>query len=221
MSTKRKYEAPRREEQAAATRAAIIDAAAGLFAERGYGATTMAAIAAEARVAPKSVYGLGDKAQLLSLALDRAIAGEAEPSASADSPALRAVLAASTDFDRARLAAALGAHRLLRLYPLYRAFEQAAAVDFAVAERWQDYQERRRQDVRRVVEVVEAVTPLRSGLDTDRATDSLWALIGWQPIALLVEHRGWTEVDIQCWIEDIFVAILLGDTEGLESTASG
>ena len=74
--TPRKYESPRRLERANATRAAIIDAAARLFAERGYGATTMAAIAAEARVSAKSVYALGDKAQLLILALDRAIAGD-------------------------------------------------------------------------------------------------------------------------------------------------
>ena len=44
------YNAPRRAEQAAATRSAIIDAAGRLFAERGYAGTTMAAIAAEARV---------------------------------------------------------------------------------------------------------------------------------------------------------------------------
>ena len=46
-------------------------------------------------------------------------------------------------------------------------------------------------------------------MDIDRATDTLWALIGWHPIALLVEQRGWTEEQIQSWIEDIFVAILV------------
>jgi AcrR family transcriptional regulator len=212
--TPRKYEAPRREEQAAATRAAIIDAAGRLFTERGYGATTMAAIAAEARVAPKSVYGLGDKAQLLTMAVDRAIVGDAEPISLIDRSTMQGVLAAATGREKARLGAALGAPMLMRLYPLYRAFEQAAAVDPQIADRWRDYQERRRQDVRRVVEAVEEAGPLRSGLDTDRATDTLWALIGWHPVALLVEQRGWNERDIQAWIEDIFVAILLGDAGG-------
>lgn len=206
----RKYDAPRREEQAAVTRAAIISAAARLFAERGYAATTVAAIASEARVAPKSVYSLGDKATLLTLALDRAIAGDDEPTPLADRPGLQAVLSAGNGHDMARLGAAVGAPLLLRLYPLYRAFEQAAAVDQEIARQWQDYQDRRRRDVRRVVEAVEAVSPLRSGLDTDRATDSLWALIGWHPVALLVEQRGWGAHEIQRWIEDIFVAILLG-----------
>jgi len=204
----RKYDAPRREEQAAATRTAIIEAAAQLFAERGYGATTMAAIASQARVAPKSVYGLGDKAQLLTMALDRAITGDMEPAPVAERPAFRAVLDASTGLDQARLGAAFGASMLLRMYPLYRAFEQAAAMHPQIHERWLAYQERRREDVRRVVEAVEAVTPLRPGMDIDRATDTLWALIGWHPIALLVEQRKWTEAQIQSWIQDIFVTII-------------
>jgi AcrR family transcriptional regulator len=206
----RKYDAPRREEQAAATRAAIIDAAARLFAERGYGATTVAAIASQARVAPKSVYSLGDKAALLALALDRVIVGDDEPTPLAERPGLQAALSAGNGHDMARLGAAVGAPMLLRLYPLYRAFEQAAGVDPHIARQWREYQDRRRHDVRRIVEAVEAVAPLRPGLDTDRATDSLWALIGWHPVALLVEQRGWGQPEIQRWIEDVFVAILLG-----------
>jgi len=207
----RKYDAPRRQEQAAATRAAIVGAAAELFVERGYGATTMAAVAERARVAPKSVYGLGDKAQLLTLALDRAIAGDDEPVSLAQRPALQAVLDAGDGRSAARLGAALGAPMLLRLYPLYRAFEQAAGVDPQIAARWREYQQRRREDVRQVVEAVEAVAPLRPGLDTDRATDSLWALMTWHPVALLVEERGWGEEEIREWIEDLFAAVLLGD----------
>lgn len=206
----RKYDAPRREEQAAATRAAIIGAAARLFAERGYAATTVAAIAAEARVAPKSVFGVGDKASLLTLALDRAIVGDDEPVPLADRPELRAALDARDGYGVARLGAAVGAPLLLRLYPLYRAFEQAAATDPEIARRWREYQDRRREDVRRVVEAVQAVTPLRPGLDAERATDSLWALIGWHPVALLVEQRGWGPEEIRRWIEDVFVVVLLG-----------
>src|SRR3954471_6695500 len=52
----RSYDSPRRREQAAATQAAILDAAQLLFERDGYAATTMAAIAAEARVALKTVY---------------------------------------------------------------------------------------------------------------------------------------------------------------------
>jgi AcrR family transcriptional regulator len=208
----RKYDAPRRAEQAQATRAAIIDAAAHLFAERGYAPTTMAAIAAEARVSAKSVYSLGDKAQLLTWALDRAIAGDDDPVPLAERPAARALLAASTGHEKVRIGAELGAPMLLRLYPLYRAFEQAAGADPEVASLWREYQDRRRQDVWKVVQAVAEVAPLRTGLDTERATDTVWALIGWHPVALLVEERGWGLEDLQAWIEDIITVLLLSPT---------
>ena len=56
VKTTRRYDSPRRREQAAATRAAILEAAQRLFERQGYAATTMAAIAAEAAVALKTVY---------------------------------------------------------------------------------------------------------------------------------------------------------------------
>src|ERR671929_1339473 len=53
---KRRYDSTRRQEQAAQTRRAILAAAQRLFERDGYAATTMAAIAAEAGVALKTVY---------------------------------------------------------------------------------------------------------------------------------------------------------------------
>ncbi len=211
--TPRKYESPRRLEQATATRAAIIDAAARLFAERGYGATTMAAIAAEAQVSAKSVYALGDKAQLLTLALDRAIGGD-DDTPLLERPQAQAVLTAATARDAVTLGAAMGAPMLLRLYPLYRAFEQAAATDAQIAALWKKYQQRRRHEVLLVVRSVKKESGLRPGLDTERATDVLWALIGWHPVALLVEERGWTSGQIQLWIEELLTLILLGPDSG-------
>src|SRR3954467_15874698 len=52
----RRYHSPRRREQAEATRRQILEAAERLFREQGYAAATMAAIAADAGVALKTVY---------------------------------------------------------------------------------------------------------------------------------------------------------------------
>src|SRR3954468_3057568 len=52
----RRYDSPRRRAQAEATRREILEAAERLFVRDGYPATTMAAIAAEAGVALKTVY---------------------------------------------------------------------------------------------------------------------------------------------------------------------
>jgi AcrR family transcriptional regulator len=58
----------RRQDYAEATRPAIIDAARRLFAERGYFATKVDDIAAEARVAPATVYAVtGGKQNLLDI----------------------------------------------------------------------------------------------------------------------------------------------------------
>ena len=56
VKSKRRYDSRRRREQAAATRRQILEAAQRLFERQGYAATTMAAIAAEAGVAGKTVY---------------------------------------------------------------------------------------------------------------------------------------------------------------------
>ena len=62
----RRYDSTRRREQAAATRLEILEAAQRLFERDGYVATTMAAVAAEAGVALKTVYlGFETKAGLL------------------------------------------------------------------------------------------------------------------------------------------------------------
>src|SRR4051812_825830 len=56
VKSTRRYDSPRRREQAAATRLEILDAAERLFVRDGYAATTMAAIARESRVSLKTVY---------------------------------------------------------------------------------------------------------------------------------------------------------------------
>src|SRR5919202_1712789 len=53
---RRPYNSPRRQQQAAATRRAILEAAARLFERDGYPATTMEAIAGEAGLSLKTVY---------------------------------------------------------------------------------------------------------------------------------------------------------------------
>ncbi|GAB3751498.1 TetR/AcrR family transcriptional regulator [Microlunatus parietis] len=61
-----------RQEQAEATRLRIADAARRLFAEQGYGATSIDAIAKEAGVATRTVYSaFGAKREILSLICDQ------------------------------------------------------------------------------------------------------------------------------------------------------
>jgi AcrR family transcriptional regulator len=66
MAVKREYHSSRRQRQAAQTRADILQAARRLFSARGYAATTIEAIAAEAEVSEATVYaGFGSKRGIL------------------------------------------------------------------------------------------------------------------------------------------------------------
>ena len=77
---KRQYRSDLRTSQARETRRAIVAAASRLFVERGYGATTIDAVADAAGVSRKTVFtAVGGKVDLLKVALDWAVAGDDRP----------------------------------------------------------------------------------------------------------------------------------------------
>ena len=72
----RRYHAPRRAAAAAQTREAILHAAQDQFQARGWAATTIAAVAADAAVSPKTIQALfGTKAALLAAYLAEVFGG--------------------------------------------------------------------------------------------------------------------------------------------------
>src|SRR6516165_106537 len=90
---RRSYDSPRRREQAAATRAAILDAALKLFVERGYAATSVGAVATEAGVALKTVYAVfGTKRGVLVALRSRLVRGTEDAAPVAEQEWFRAVL---------------------------------------------------------------------------------------------------------------------------------
>jgi AcrR family transcriptional regulator len=76
---RRHYDSSGRRAKAVRTRAAVVDAAARVFLERGYAGATMTHIAAAAGVAVETVYrSAPGKAGLLEAAVQAALAGSAE-----------------------------------------------------------------------------------------------------------------------------------------------
>jgi AcrR family transcriptional regulator len=91
---KRDYHSGLRAAQAEQTRRSIVSAAARLFVDEGYGATTIDAVAQSAGVSRKTVFtAVGGKVDLLKTALDWAVAGDDQPVAVADRPEVRELLA--------------------------------------------------------------------------------------------------------------------------------
>src|SRR6187549_3153545 len=84
-----RYHSPLRAKQAAETRQAIVNAAIALFGERGWAATSLPMIAAEAGTAVDTIYAaFGTKSGLLMAAVDRAIVGDEDPTPMVDRPEL-------------------------------------------------------------------------------------------------------------------------------------
>lgn len=69
-STSRRYSSELRAKQAEATRDKVVSAAVGLFAERGYAASTMPEIARRAGVSTETVQANGPKLALLREAIN-------------------------------------------------------------------------------------------------------------------------------------------------------
>ena len=78
--SRRRYNSPLRAGQAEQTRRRVLEAAYRLFVERGYAGTTIAQVAAEARVSSETIYlAFGGKRGLLEGVIELAIVGEGDP----------------------------------------------------------------------------------------------------------------------------------------------
>jgi AcrR family transcriptional regulator len=208
----RRYESPRRRRQAAATRQEILGAAQRLFERHGYPATTMAAIAAEAGVALKTVYvAFETKSGLLHALWHLLLRGDEEDVPIPERPWYRAVLAEPDPERQLRL----GAHnaRLVkeRAAALLGVIRSAAAADTDIEGLWARIESDFYDNQRAIVEILDAKGALRDGLDVTRAADIMWTLNHPDVWHLLVGARGWTPEAWEQWFADTVCDQLLGD----------
>src|SRR4051794_40624557 len=171
---KRVYRSALRAEQARRTRAAVLDAASRCFLEKGYAATTMKDVAAEAGVSVQTVFGQGSKASLLLGCVDRAVVGDDDevPFAQRElfvrlvaAPDLGGKLAAARDMARTYVPLTV---------PMLRVFADAAPGDAEIADAWAEYERRRYQDAGVLIGSFQPW--LREGVDVQRATEIFWAV---------------------------------------------
>lgn len=208
--SKRPYDARRRRERAAeerqATQNRVIEAASRLFVANGYTGTTMADIAREAGVAMQSVYTAGrSKADLLSAAVERAVAGDDQEVMVHDRYA--ALLSDETDPVRQiQVLAAMACDIQERSAPLQTAYRQAAAVDATVAKSVEDAHRRRRETIGIVIDMLPAE---RLRQRPEECADTVWALTSAETNSLLRNVLGWTWPEIRAWLPRTLEDLLL------------
>jgi AcrR family transcriptional regulator len=206
----RSYHAPRRQEQARRTRRAILDAAGGLFVERGYAATTMSAVAEAAGVALDTVYAaVGPKPVLFRLLVETAISGSEEPVPALERDYVRAIRAEPDPARKLALYAQAVGRIQQRLAPLVQVLQQAAAGDAELRALWQAIADRRAANMRLFAAELAATGGLRPGLSVEEAADVLWSTNSPELYLLLVGQRGWDPDRYQQWLADAWQRLLL------------
>lgn len=197
----RPYRSEVRTRQARETRRAVVVAARDLFVARGYGGTTLDAVAAAAGVSRRTVVNaVGGKAALLSLAWDQTLVGDDEPVAMAERPAVQAIEACTDPAEAIRLWAAMMAEVLARAAPLARVVELAADVDADAAALVARGDAERLAGARAFARHLAAIGGL--GVPEHRAADAFWALNDGTLYRRLTLERGWSSADFTAWLAE-------------------
>jgi AcrR family transcriptional regulator len=204
MSTNRRYRSSLRDEQAQQTRTRIRASARALFAEQGFGATTVAQIARQAGVSAPTVYATYEsKAGIILAMLDdlqESVDVGARVRAAMEEPdprrQLRMWLAARVElFDAGAdiLRAAIQAGDAPEVRALSERGDAARrSVIEALVGGW----------VRRRV--------LRPGLEPTEAADRLWLLTTIEGFLNATDRLGWSSHEYQRWVNDLAEADVLG-----------
>jgi AcrR family transcriptional regulator len=204
------YESPLRAAQAQATRRAIVAAAARLFIELGYGATTVDAIAEAAGVSRKTIFtSVGGKAAALKLALDWAVVGDDEPVALMDRPDVKAQ---QQEHDARKILAMYGVMNVEiaeRVGDLLHVVEAASGADEDLRALAETLAAQRRFGMGRLAEQLQARGALRPGMSVDEAADVLWLMGSPANYRWCVTGRGWSPEHYAHWLGDALVSLLI------------
>ncbi|MFB7336095.1 TetR/AcrR family transcriptional regulator [Streptomyces adustus] len=185
------------------TRRRILEAARELFVERGYGATMLQDVAAQAGVAVQTIYFVfGNKRTLLKELVDIAIAGDHEPMATMDRPWFRDAVAAETSDAQLR-AHVRGTREILeRVAPIMKMVDTAAAADPEIAGLWQQDENPRFVVHATAANALMAKPGARQGVPAERAADVLFGVLSPELYLLFVRERGWSPEQWEQWAYD-------------------
>jgi AcrR family transcriptional regulator len=206
----RVYRSTLRAEQARDTRRRIREAADALFREKGYVATSMDDVAQRAGVSRQTVFSaFGSKANLVKEAFDVRLAGDDEPLAVAERPEALRILEHDDPAELVRAQAAFFIITMMRVLPLWPAMHAGAATDPACAEVVAFFDRGRLEGPGQIVDVLAERGHLRKGLSRKKGKEAMYLLTNPTVIHDALE-LGWTVRELQRWLGDCMVAVLVG-----------
>jgi AcrR family transcriptional regulator len=210
VKSRRPYQSRLRAEQAAQTRLRILEASGDLFAERGYVATTIDAVAAQAGVAVDTVYAIfSTKKGLLSAVIDLRVTGSADES---DVLAGEGPRRLQTMTDQRQMVAGFAADiaaRVERVRPIDDVIRSAATIDPDIAELRRRMQENRFTKLRAFTEWLAAHGSLLDDQDAGEAAAVVWTLTSPEVNRLLRDVRGWSSQRYEQWLSATLQRVLL------------
>jgi AcrR family transcriptional regulator len=205
------YRSQLRSEQAAATRALVLDAATRLFVDRGYAATSIDAIAEAAGVGRSTVFAAaGGKSWLLKTAYDRAIVGDDEPVSLLQRPAARKLFKMSDPVQIVAGYAGIIAEGAERVSAICEAIHSAVGCDPEVADLWMEIGEQRLNGAAAFAKLISQKGGLRDGLTAARARDIISIFNDPTLHHVLVGLRGWSQGRYRDWLVESLQRQLLG-----------
>lgn len=207
---RRPYRSTLREEQARATRRAIVEAGAALFVERGFAGTTVDAIAERAGVSRKTVFtSVGGKVAVLKDAFDWALAGDDEPVPLGDRPAVRDFLTETDPATAVEKWARVMSEIAGRLAYIHPALVAAADVDPEAAELNETSERNRLHGARTFVRHLREIGGLREDVSVKRGAAVAALLMDPLGYRRLVLGDGWREKEYAAWVARMAAASLL------------
>jgi AcrR family transcriptional regulator len=213
VKPRRRYDSPRRAEQARQTRAAVTGTAQLLFLRDGFAATTIAAVAAEAGVSAETIYkAFGGKAGLVRAICEQALAGAGPVPAETRSDSLQASEPDPREIIQGwgRLAAEVAP----RVSPILLLLRAAAVTDPQMAVLRAEIEASRLTRMTRNARHLHQAGHLRAGLTAEQAGEIMWTYSSPELYELLVVSRRWPPDQYGAFIADAMIAALLAPQPG-------
>jgi len=198
----RRYDSPIRRARALETETRILEAAEALFAERGYVATSLAAIAEQAGINARTLYKVFEtKVELLSRLVDVSIVGDHADVAVSEREWAVGAFHGENGAERVRVFAAVIRRVMESAGPAFRTAAQAAAADDSAAVLWKTGQRHRYDDATAFVTSLERSRLLRSDRTQDQAIATVWLVSSPETFIQLTDGCGLTLDEYQLWVE--------------------